>query len=183
MPTLQEQLLKAGVVDEKKAKQLKKEKRKAAKQSKGQPQVDETKVAAAKALAEKAERDRELNRQRQAEAEKKAIQAQITQLISTNKLDRKGGELSYQFVDGKKIKKLYINNKLQDQLTKGQIAIVKLSVGSEGDRYELVPANVAAKIKQRDESRVLVLHDKAASSAVEDDDPYADYPIPDDLMW
>ena len=91
--------------------------------------------------------------------------------------------MSYQFVDGKKIKKLYVNNKLQDQLTKGQIAIVKLSVGSEGDRYELVPANVAAKIKQRDESRVLVLHDKAASSAVEEDDPYADYPIPDDLMW
>ena len=34
MSSLQEQLLKAGVVDEKKAKQLKKEKRKAAKQPK-----------------------------------------------------------------------------------------------------------------------------------------------------
>ncbi|WP_373092929.1 DUF2058 family protein, partial [Zhongshania sp.] len=42
MATLQEQLLKAGIVDEKKAKQLKKEKRKAAKQPKGQVQIDES---------------------------------------------------------------------------------------------------------------------------------------------
>lgn len=178
MSSLHEQLLKAGVVDEKKAKQLKKEKRKAAKQPKGQAQIDESKAAAARALAEKAERDRELNRQRQAEAEKKAIQAQITQLISTHKLDRRGGELSYQFVDGKKIKKLYVTNDLQTQLTRGQIAIVK-----QGETYELVPATVAEKIKQRDKSRVLVLHDKSASQAVDEDDPYADYQIPDDLMW
>ncbi len=180
MPSLQDQLLKAGVVDQKKAKQLNKEKRKAAKQSKakGQPQVDEAKAAAAKALAEKSERDREMNRQRQAEVEKKAIQAQITQLINTNKLDRKAGDLAYQFVDGKKIKKLYVTSKLQDQLTKGQIAIVK-----QGDQYELVPARIAEKIKQRDEARVLVLHEKGNSAAVDEDDPYADYPIPDDLMW
>lgn len=180
MPSLQDQLLKAGVVDQKKAKQLNKEKRKAAKQSKakGQPQVDETKAAAAKALAEKSERDREMNRQRQAEVEKKAIQAQITQLINTNKLDRKGGDLAYQFVDGKKIKKLYVTSKLQDQLTKGQIAIVK-----QGDQYELVPARIAEKIQQRDEARVLVLHEKGNSETVDEDDPYADYPIPDDLMW
>ena len=99
-------------------------------------------------------------------------------MINTNKLDRKGGELAYQFVDGKKIKKLYVTSKLQDQLTKGQIAIVK-----QGDQYELVPARIAEKIKQRDEARVLVLHEKGNSETVDEDDPYADYPIPDDLMW
>ncbi|MBB3047022.1 hypothetical protein FHR99_001258 [Litorivivens lipolytica] len=177
MASLQEQLLKAGVVDEKKAKQLKKEKRKAAKQPKGHVQVDESKAAAAKARAEKAERDRELNRQRQAEAEKKAIQAQINQLITTNAINRQNGEQAYQFVDGKKIKKLYVTNELQAQLTRGQIAIVKL-----GEAYELVPSAVAEKIRQRDEARVLVLHDKT-TEAVDEDDPYADYQIPDDLMW
>ncbi len=178
MKSLQEQLLQAGMVDDKKVKQLKKDKRKAAKQPKGHKPLDETKAAAAQALAEKAERDRQLNRQRQAEAEKKAIQAQIAQLITANRIDRKRGELDYQFVDGKKIKKILVTNDLQLQLTRGQIAIVKLNEG-----YELVPAAVAEKIKQRDEARVLVLHDKSTVDVVDEDDPYADYKIPDDLMW
>lgn len=177
MTSLQDQLLKAGIVDEKRVKQAKKDKRKASKNPKGHKPVDENKVAAARALAEKAERDRELNRQRQAEAEKKAVQAQINQLVCANAIERAGGDLAYQFVDGKKIKKLYVTEKLQAQLTRGQIAIV-----TQGEAYELVPAPVAEKIKQRDSSRVLVLHDKT-SEAVDEDDPYADYQIPDDLMW
>ncbi|MFT5033655.1 MAG: hypothetical protein ACI89D_000913 [Bermanella sp.] len=178
MPTLQEQLLQAGIVDPKKAKAINKEKRKAAKQPKGQVRVDESKEAVTRALQQKAARDRELNRQRQAEADKKAIQAQIIQLITANRIDRQRGELTYQFVDAKKIKKIYVTNDLQAQLTRGQIAIVKLNEG-----YELVPAAVADKIKQRDEARVLVLHDKSIVEVTEEDDPYADYKIPDDLMW
>lgn len=177
MSSLQEQLLKAGMVDEKKAKQLNKEKRKAAKQPKGQVRVDESREAAARALQEKAERDRELNRQRQAEAEKKAIRAQIVQLITLNRIDRKRGELSYQFTDGKKIKKILVTEELQAQLSRGQVAIAKL-----GEGYELVPAIVADKIKQRDAGFV-VLHHQKADEAVAEDDPYADYKIPDDLMW
>ncbi|MEP5013831.1 MAG: DUF2058 family protein, partial [Marinomonas sp.] len=71
MASLQEQLLKAGMVDKKKAKQITQEKRKQAKQAKGTGKViiDEGKEAAKRALAEKAERDREMNRLRQAEAD------------------------------------------------------------------------------------------------------------------
>lgn len=165
------------MVDEKKAKQLQKEKRKAAKQPKGQVRVDETKEAAARALQEKAERDRQINRQHQAEAEKKAIKAQIIQLITLNRIDRKRGELAYQFTDGKKIKKLYVTETLLAQLSRGQIAIARL-----GDSYELVPAAIAEKIAQRDES-CIVLHHHKSEEVVAEDDPYADYKIPDDLMW
>lgn len=180
MASLQEQLLKAGMVDKKKAKQITQEKRKQAKQAKGTGKViiDEGKEAAKRALAEKAERDREMNRLRQAEADKKAIQAQIVQLITLNKIDRKNGEIAYQFTDGKKIKKLYVDALLQTQLIKGVIALVKLKEG-----YELVPAAIADKIKQRDESVVLVHNTKTANEPVDEDDPYAAYQIPDDLMW
>ncbi|MFT6551472.1 MAG: hypothetical protein ACJA1I_001512 [Zhongshania marina] len=180
MASLQEQLLKAGMVDKKKAKQITQEKRKQAKQAKGTGKViiDEGKEAAKRALAEKAERDREMNRLRQAEADKKAIQAQIVQLITLNKIDRKNGEIAYQFTDGKKIKKLYVDALLQTQLIKGVIALVKLKEG-----YELVPAAIADKIKQRDESVVLVHNTKPANEPVDEDDPYAAYQIPDDLMW
>lgn len=183
MASLQEQLLKAGLADAKKAKQINKEKRKQAKQApKGQQQVDEAKLAAKQALAEKAERDRELNRQRQEQAEQRAIAAQIKQLIEMNRVPRpkpSGGDedIAYQFAHGKKIKKIYVTKKLQEQLVRGLLAIVELD-GS----YELVPAKVAEKIALRDAGRILVKND-SASDAVDEDDPYADYQIPDDLMW
>ncbi len=178
MASLQDQLLNAGLVDKKKAKQVNQEKRKAAKQNKGKATIDGGKQAAQRALAEKAERDREINRQRQLEVEKKAIQAQIIQLINVNRIDRKQGEIAYQFTDGKKIKKVFVTEALQNQLIKGIVAIVKL-----GEGYELVPRAVADKIRQRDETAVLVLNEANSQNAVDQDDPYADYQIPDDLMW
>ncbi|MGB1907209.1 MAG: DUF2058 domain-containing protein [Spongiibacter sp.] len=177
MASLQEQLLKAGLADEKKVKKIKQEQRKAKKANKGKAEVDEGKLAAQKALAEKAARDREINRQRQAEAEKKAIFAQIIQLVDVNRIDRKQGDIAYQFTDGKKIKRVYVTDTQQNQLVKGLIAIVKIK-----ESYELVPAAIAEKIKQRDASVILVLNEKSASD-VDEDDPYADYQIPDDLMW
>lgn len=178
MASLQEQLLKAGMVDAKKAKAIEKEKRKAAKQApKGQAVVNETREQALLARAEKAERDREINRQQQEAAERKALAAQINQLIGMNRIDRGRGDTAYQFVDGKKIKKLYVTPLLQNQLSRGLVAIVNFH-----GQYELVPAAVAAKISQRDATVVLV-HNEKTGEGVEDDDPYADYQIPDDLMW
>jgi uncharacterized protein len=178
MASLQDQLLKAGIVDKKKAKKIQHEQRKEAKsRPKGQVQLDENKEQARRALAEKAERAREFNRQQQVESEKKAIQAQIIQLITMNSIARSGGDIAYQFTDGKKIKKIYVTRQLQDELVKGRVAIVKL-----GDSYELIPAPAAEKIMQRDEQAVLLLNHGVHDQA-EEDDPYADYQIPDDLMW
>lgn len=178
MASLQEQLLKAGVVDEKKAKQIKKDQRKKAKQTpKGQTIKDEAKELAKQVLLEKAQRNREVNLEQQKLVEKKAIAAQIKQLIETNRIDRSGGEIAYQFTDGKKIKKLFVTTLLQNQLSRGLIAIVKLAEG-----YELVPSAVAEKIAQRDDSIVL-LKNQPGDQTIDEDDPYADYQIPDDLMW
>ncbi|WP_375171589.1 DUF2058 domain-containing protein [Marinobacter sp.] len=178
MASLQDQLLKAGLADEKKAKAIRSEKRKQRKtQPKGTTQVSEAEFNARKAREEKAERDRELNRQRQQEAEKKAIQAQIRQLVDTNRLDRSRGETSYQFVHDKKIKKIFVDDTMVDQLSRGRLAIVFVN-----DNYEIVAEGVARKIMERDEQAVVVLHDRKAEDTGEDD-PYAGYEIPDDLMW
>lgn len=176
--SLQDQLLKAGLIDKNKARDLRKEKQKQAKQQpKGTQVVDETKLRVQEAQAEKAARDRELNLQQQEAAERRAIAAQIRQLIENHRIDRSGGNVHYQFVDGKKIKQLYITSAQQDALAWGQIAIVRL-----GEGYELVPKVVANKISQRDAAVVLVLNVPADNSD-EGEDPYADYQIPDDLMW
>lgn len=179
MASLQDQLLKAGLADEKKAKAIRSEKRKKRKQQpKGAVEVSDAEIQARKAREEKAERDRQLNLQRQQEAEKKAIQAQIRQLVETNRLDRSRGETSYQFVDGRKIKKILVDDTMVDQLSRGRLAIVCLG----DENYEVVPDQVARKIMERDEAAIVVLHDRQQDDAGEDD-PYAGYEIPDDLMW
>lgn len=178
MSSLQDQLLKAGLVDKKAAKQVSKEKRKTAKVQKKskQPVIDETKAQILKAREEKAERDRQLNAQLKAEADKKAISAQIKQLIERNLQSKGGGDVAYNFTDGTKIKKIYVSQSVFDLLSRGRLAIVRL-----GESYELVPLPVADKIAERDES--IVVSVSSTPDVVDEDDPYADYEIPDDLMW
>lgn len=187
MASLQDQLLKAGLVDEKKAKKVSKDKRKQNKQAfkSKQPQLDENKIAAQKTLQEKAERARELNLKQQEQANQKAIQAQIKQLIEINKIDKNKGDLAYNFEHDGKFKKIYVTKKLQDLLSRGRLAIVCLDDGKEV-RYEVVAQPVAEKIAQRDETAIAMLNTTAANdteSNTEEDDWYADYEIPDDLMW
>jgi uncharacterized protein len=179
MSSLQDQLLKAGLVDAKKAKKNQKDKRKATKVQKKSKQdvVDENKLQAQKTRDEKAARDRELNAQRQAEAERKAIVAQIKQLIQMNVQSKGHGDIAYNFTDGKQIKKIYVNAAVQKLLTRGRLAIAKL-----GEGYELVPTPVADKIAERDDSFIVSVAEVTADT-VDEEDPYADYQIPDDLMW
>lgn len=179
MSSLQDQLMKAGLVDAKKAKQTQKDKRKAAKiQNKSrQIVVDETKLQAQQVKAEKAARDRELNAQLKAQADRKAIAAQIKQLITLNAQSKGHGDIAYNFTDGKQIKKIFVSAAVQNLLVRGRLIIVKL-----GDSYELVPFPVAEKIAERDESVVIALR-TAQEAQSDEDDPYADYQIPDDLMW
>jgi len=179
--SLKDQLLKAGLTDEKKARQLEKEKRKQARvaRSSGVELVDEAREAARRALAEKAERDRALNQARNSKAERKAINAQIKQLIETNKLAIGKGNIGFNFTDGKKVKKLHISAMEQKQLSAGRLAIVK-----QGDKYEVVPWPVAEKIAERDSSRVIDCTDSSEPELNEEEkDWYKDYEIPDDLMW
>ena len=116
-------------------------------------------------------------RQQQAQNEKRAIQAQIVQLITLNRIERHSGDVPYQFTDGKKIKKIHVTPQLQNELSRGRLAIARL-----GDRYELLPAAAARKIMQRDEKAIVLLITSEAAT-VEEEDPYAQYQIPDDLMW
>ena len=174
--SLQEQLMKAGLADQKKARRAKQQKRQEANQAKrGEIELEDPAERARRQREEKAEADRQREAARKAEREKKEIAAQIKQMIEQSRLDRQHGDVAYQFVQDKKIKKLHVTEPQRDQLARGQIAIVALDEG-----HELVPTTVAEKIRQRDEAAVVLLNDR---NVQDEDDPYADYPIPDDLMW
>lgn len=178
--SLQDQLLKAGVINKQKASKVNAEKRKKAKQSRQTKtsDIDENKLAVQQTHAVKAEKDRQLNQQRQQQLEQKAINAQIRQLIISNRQPQDDAETAYNFSDNNIVKKIYISETLRAQISNGQLAIVKLD-----DRYEVVPAIVARKISERSQDHVVVLNDPTNPDVVVENDAYADYQIPDDLMW
>jgi len=173
-----DQFLKAGLVNKT---QLSKAKKSKSKQQKLQNKqkvetVDEAALAARQAAAEKAARDRELNRQQKELAERRAVQAQVRQLIELNRLPRDAGEAGYNFQDGSAIRKIFVTDEVRDRLARGLLAIVRLE-----DQYEVIPSVVAEKIMLRDPS--CVVSRAAAQPEQGDDDLYADYKVPDDLMW
>jgi len=177
----QEQLLKAGVVSKQQVQKANQEKNRKNKQqprrSKKAPVIDEAGLKAKKIAEEKAQRDRELNKRKEDQARGKAISAEINQLIIDNMIKRdESCELAYNFEHQKKVKRIYINKEMQQKIVQGKLGIARI----EG-RYELVPADVAEKIKQRNEKRIVIFSDE--ETIVNEDDPYKDFEVPDDLMW
>jgi uncharacterized protein YaiL (DUF2058 family) len=171
--SLQEQLLQAGLTNEKKAKRAKKASKKTRDMKREVQAATEEKRAAQLA------KDKELNEQIKQQASAKAVQAQIKQLIEMNMLDISHGNVAYNFTDGTAVKKLTVSDKVQRQLANGLLSIVRF--GETGaDDYAVIPSVVAEKIALRDDT---VLVSQNEIQEVEEDDPYADYVIPDDLMW
>ena len=174
--SLQDQLLKAGLANNKQAAKARKAQNNKRKQkAAGVAVASESEILAKKAQQEKAERDRELNRKKQQEAEAKAVQAQIRQLVEMNRLEERG-EIEFSFTDESLVKTLMLQEKERTQLINGRLAILRLD-----GNYEIVPRPVADKIAERDESVLVLLNTQSEDDA--DDDEYADYKIPDDLIW
>mgnify|MGYP000344742596 CR=1 FL=1 len=176
--SLQDQLLAAGAVKKDQATRLKKAKHKQARQQqRGAGEPDAIKQAAQRAQAEKQERDRALSRERHAQQERRAIAAQVAQMIETNRLDMDDGETAFNFTHRDVIKSIRITDQQRDALIAGQLAVV-----ADAGSYALIAAPVAEKIRQRDSDTVVLLNDRSSDAAL-DDDPYADYQIPDDITW
>ncbi|RKZ42790.1 MAG: DUF2058 domain-containing protein [Gammaproteobacteria bacterium] len=188
--SLQEQLLKSGLVSQDQAKkadkqaklnthQQQKQKKKRKKRSTPEP-IDTESIAyiAAKAQEEEIERAKELNRQKEVQRLEKELQAQVRDLIQRHQVNDPKANVSYNFVEaGKFVKNFFVNDKQQQQLANGFLAITLLD-----DTYYLVPAPIAEKLLERVPETVVYLN-KEKEKTSNEDDPYADYPIPDDLMW
>lgn len=76
-----------------------------------------------------------------------------------------------------------MDKQTQAQLINGRLAIARLFINASGDcEYAIIPAVVADKIAQRDADSI-VLNSALSQEEQDEDDPYADFKIPDDLMW
>ena len=176
--SLQEQLLKSGLVDARQAKKVQAEARTRRKKSKGKGPAPDAGAADAgrRAREDKLARDRELNQRQQAKAARRALVAEVRQLVEQHRLGRDGAEISFHFQDGDTIRKIYVTEAMRRELAEDRLAIVRF-----GGRYELVPPEVADKIRARDAAFVVTR--TVAEGKSTDDDYYARFEVPDDLMW
>ncbi|KZN41405.1 DUF2058 domain-containing protein [Pseudoalteromonas luteoviolacea] len=180
MGSLQDQLLKAGLTTEHKMKVAKTEKRKQQKKKKKkgatsdqtdlQKHIEQTKLA----QLQKAEA---LNKVKQDDLKEREQVARVKQILEHHNQDEIKGDRTFNFTYESKIKELDVNEKTQQALSKGRLAICVL----EGQFYVLED-EPARKIAEVDE-KYIVFHVEDNNNQVDEDDPYAGYEVPDDLTW
>ena len=139
------------------------------------------KARAAKLQAEKQERDRAIAQIANEKSAAKALRAEIKQIILANDQRTKTkneDDVPYNFVHGKKIKRIYVPRKQQEQLSSGSLVIV-----NNDGLYHLVPKAVAERIATRDPKRIIAAHEDRKPEPGSDDEFYAKFEVPDDLDW
>jgi uncharacterized protein YaiL (DUF2058 family) len=174
--TLQEQLLKAGLVDKNKANKANKELRKQTRQQRNKKQTA-TPTAEQSRQQEKAAKDRELNLRREEARKQREIAIQIKQLVESHRHPRSNDDddKPFYFNNKGKVKQMYVSADTHKLITSNKLVIVNCN-----GVFELVPKEIAEKIRQRNPSLVIDLTEEKPTSK---DDPYADYQVPDDLIW
>ena len=175
--TLQEQMLKAGLVTSKKMAKVQRTAKKSRVQAReAREAVEENKKA-------QLERDKLLSEQQKQATLSKEYKAQVKQLIEMNRITVARGDINFNFTDNNVIKRIAVDKPTQTQLINGRLAIARLATNAAGEsEYVIIPAVVAEKIAQRDATSI-VLHSALSQEVQDEDDPYADFKIPDDLMW
>lgn len=176
---LQEQLLKAGLVKKAKANQIVREQTRQREGKMPLPAPAEPAVDALQLQAQRAERDRALAAERNAQARAAERRAQVRQIVEAHKVGREG-EIAYRFTDGAVIRSMLVNESLRSQLAAGTLVIVRHEQG-----YELIPRLAADKVHERDPAMIVLDHGTAAADprAQGDDEYYRQFQVPDDLVW
>lgn len=174
---LQDQLLKAGLVKKAKVAQVVREQNQ--KRHGKQAKATDESVDARRRQAERADRDRALAAERNAQAREAEMRAQIRQIVEAHAVSAEG-DVAYRFKDGDVIRSVLVNPSLRAQLAAGTLVVVR-----HGDSYRLLPREAADKVRERDATMVVLDHAQSgADQRLDDDDAYyRQFEVPDDLIW
>ena len=183
MASLQDQLLKAGLTTKQKSRQANSDQRKKNKQKRSGVQhnaslQEQVKQDLAKSKAEKLAKDSALNDLKNKEIADKEQSLRIKQILAHHQITNVNGDSEYNYTFNNKVKKLSLNTMTHKALVNGRLALCGLN-----ETTYLVTSETAEKIAALDNNIVLVQNDKVETEETNEDDPYADYQIPDDLMW
>jgi len=183
MASLQDQLLKAGLTTKQKARQANADSRKKNKQKRsgvqhGSSLQEQVQQDLEKSKQEKIARDNALNEEKQKQLAQKEQGLRIQQILQHQNIKNVAGESEYNYTYGSKIKKILIDAVTHRALVNGRLALC----GFDDITY-IVTSETAEKLATLDDQVILVQNDKVESEQLDEDDPYAGYEIPDDLMW
>lgn len=183
MSSLQDQLLNAGLTTKQKTRQANADKRKKNKQKRsgvqhGASLQEQVKQDLAKSKAEKQEKDNALNEMKKQQLADKEQGLRIKQILMHHQITRTDGDNEYNYTFGSKIKKLSLDPITHKALVNGRLSLCGLE-----DVTYIVTRETAEKLAELNKDVILVQNDKVIDEQVDEDDPYADYQIPDDLMW
>jgi uncharacterized protein YaiL (DUF2058 family) len=157
--SIQEQLLKAGMVDKKQVKKVQHEKRveNKNKQKSGESSEKSAQHRLQQQQAEQVRQNQKLNTERNLLAQKKADQSAARQMIQTNKMMLEEGDVSYHYVtaDGQ-IKRISVQQEVADKLAEG-----KLGLAMYDSEPVLLAAEIVLKVLSRDTSAILAYNDPA----------------------
>ena len=183
MASLQEQLLKAGLSTKQKVRQANTDKRKKNKQKRSGVAVEQSlqekiKQERGQSLQDKADKDSALNAQKQQKLVEKENKLRIGQILNHHQITDINGDIEYHYTSHTKVKKLYLNALTHKALINGRLALC-----GQDEKIYIVTSETAAKLVELDQYVLLVQNEKQLESTEIDEDPYADFQIPDDLMW
>jgi uncharacterized protein YaiL (DUF2058 family) len=178
---LQEQLLKAGLVNKNKLDQVVRQQQKA-RTGKATPvtSAEAEAVDAERLRQERAERDRALESQRRSEREAAERIAQVRQIIETHRV-KAGDDGDYRFEHAGLIRSLRTGASQRSLLGRGALVVVR-----SGESYALVSGEIGERLRGIDPAVICVDHARTelrAPPADSDDEFYSRFQVPDDLVW
>jgi uncharacterized protein YaiL (DUF2058 family) len=178
--SLQEQLLKAGLVSETQLNKSKKQEHRAKKRGSGRKTSEAAKAAVAQRQRQKAEQDAALNAKREAKQKEQELRLQIREMVLSNALPvEAGADVPYNMVRNGRIRRIYVTAAQRDQIVAGTLA-----VATARGRHHLIPVAVAERISALMPSYfVFRAEAEAAPDEPDENDPYAEFKVPDDLTW
>jgi uncharacterized protein YaiL (DUF2058 family) len=116
-----------------------------------------------------------------APSDKRRLRQRVRTLVGQRSLNVEGAETPYNFLRGKRVKRLYVTDEQRTALLAGQLVIVEvygLHHVVEPDALEALGALLPEVFVHRNGE-----HADAPGGAAEGVDDYAGYEVPDDLVW
>lgn len=180
MASLQDQLMKSGLINKQKARQAQTDKRRKAKQKKkkGTVEVSDVQISINAQKEQQRLQDLENNKVTQADLDARSAHGKLIQMIAQHCEKNYQGEIDYHFTYQQKVKRIAINDETQQSLINGRLAICVLN-----EAFYLINKEATEKLAEIDESVLVALHEQVDVNAIDEDDPYAEFAVPDDLVW
>lgn len=189
--SMQEQLLALGLATEKQAKKVRHEKRGRRKKARARPApapvepagpVDgrsARRLEADRKRTQEIARDARLARTAGKRDAREQARRRLRELIGGYRQNAEGADLPLHFPRGKRIKKIHVTEEQRRRLLGGELAVI----GFEGGHF-IVAAKVVDELRALD-AELFVHHVEPgdAAPAGEADPDYAEYQVPDDLVW